>query len=132
MLHKGFESRVCWTPGASVGPQSTFIFLSTLVPLMGDRVVKTSDSQSREPEFESSGCCFKTCAILFNPHCHSSLSCINEYLAIARQRSRVGVGMNRYARGGSVDHFERSYWLNRSYRLNTALHMNILFLPFTR
>ena len=26
-------------------------------------------------------CCFKALAFSFIPHCHSSLSCINEYLA---------------------------------------------------
>ena len=45
-------------------------------------VVRTSDSQSREPRFESSCCHFQAVAILFTPRCFSSLSCINEYLAI--------------------------------------------------
>ena len=44
-------------------------------------VVRISGFQSREPGFESSCCCFKALAILFIPHCLSSLSCINEYLA---------------------------------------------------
>ena len=36
------------------------------------------------PGFESSYSHFKALAILFIPHCHSSLSCINEYLATDR------------------------------------------------
>ena len=48
----------------------------------GAIVVPMSDSYSRGPSFESSCCCFVAWAIFFNPHCHSSLSCINEYLAI--------------------------------------------------
>ena len=50
----------------------------------GSVVVRTSGSPSREPGFESSCCCFKALANFFIPHCHSSLSCINEYLAIGR------------------------------------------------
>ena len=50
----------------------------------GGSVVRTQDSQSREPEFESSRCRFEAFAISFTPHCHSSLSCINEYLAVDR------------------------------------------------
>ena len=44
-------------------------------------VVRTSRSQSREPWFEISCCRFEALAISFIPRCHSSLSCINEYLA---------------------------------------------------
>ena len=42
--------------------------------------VRTSDFQSREPGLNP--CChFKVLAISSIPRCHSSLSCINEYLA---------------------------------------------------
>ena len=47
----------------------------------GRRAVRTPDPQSREPGFESSCCRFETLAISFTPRCHSSLSCINEYMA---------------------------------------------------
>ena len=43
-------------------------------------VVRILDSQSRDSEFKSSWCCFEASAIFFAPHCHSSLSCINEYV----------------------------------------------------
>ena len=77
----------------------------------------TLDSQLRESRFEFSCCRFKVLAILFTPRCLSSLSCINECLAIdsggymnesshsncnmaeASLRSRDGVGLNRYAWG---------------------------------
>ena len=49
-------------------------------PVAGSVMVRTSNSQSREVRFESSRCCFEALAISFTPHCHSSLSCINEYL----------------------------------------------------
>ena len=59
--------------------------------------VKTSGSQSREPKFESFCCLleafdfflvylvaqmstWRQTEVLFIPHCHSSLSCTNEYL----------------------------------------------------
>ena len=38
--------------------------------------------QSSESGVESSCCCFGAIAISFTPYCLSSLSCINEYLAI--------------------------------------------------
>ena len=50
----------------------------------GGPVVRTLDPQSREPGFESSCCHIEALAISFTPRCHSSLSCINEYLAIER------------------------------------------------
>ena len=43
-------------------------------------VVRTWDIYLRG--LESSCCHFETWAISFTPHCFSSLSCINEYLAI--------------------------------------------------
>ena len=43
--------------------------------------VRTSDSQSRESEFESTCCPFEALPVSFVPHCLSSL-CIIEYLAI--------------------------------------------------
>ena len=49
-----------------------------------DLMVRTLDSQSREPGFESSCCRFKALVIFFTPHCYSSFSCINEYLVIDR------------------------------------------------
>ena len=45
-----------------------------------------SDAQLREPVFKSSCCHFEASAILFNPHCFSSLNCRNEYLAIDNGR----------------------------------------------
>ena len=45
-------------------------------------LIRMAYCQSREPGFEFSCCCFETLATSFNPRCHSSLSCINEYLAI--------------------------------------------------
>ena len=50
----------------------------------GRAAVRMSDPQSREPKFKSSCCRFKALAIVFIPRCHSSLSCINEYLAADR------------------------------------------------
>ena len=47
-------------------------------------MVTTSDSQLREPGFESSCCRFEAFTILFITHCLSSLGCINEYLATDR------------------------------------------------
>ena len=43
--------------------------------------VRMLGSQSRQPGFESSCCHVEALAISFIPHCHSSLICINEYLA---------------------------------------------------
>ena len=44
--------------------------------------VRRPDSQSREPGFKSHCGRFESLASLITPRCHSSLSCINEYLAI--------------------------------------------------
>ena len=101
--------------------------------------VRRPDSQSREPGFESHCGRFEPLPSLITPHCHSSLSCINEYLAIqtvvdmwtnslraaiaawlnTSQRSWDGFGMNRSARGWSVKRFEQSYGPD------TALYKNI-------
>ena len=43
-------------------------------------VVRTSDSQSRGPGFAYSFWAV-TWSVLFTPRCHSSLTCMNEYLA---------------------------------------------------
>ena len=49
----------------------------------GDSIpVRRPDSQSREPGFKSHCGRFEPLASLITPRCHSSLSCINEYLAI--------------------------------------------------
>ena len=48
----------------------------------GGVVVGTLDPQLRELGFEYSCCCFEALTILFTPPCLSSLSCIDEYLAI--------------------------------------------------
>ena len=105
--------------------------------------VRRPDSQSREPGFKSHCGRFEPLASLITPRCHSSLSCINEYLAIqavvdmwtnnlraaiaawlnTSQRSWDGLGMNRSARGWSVKRFEQSYGPD------TALYKNIP-LPF--
>ena len=44
--------------------------------------VRRPDSQSREPGFKSHCGRFEPLASLITPRYHSSLSCINEYLAI--------------------------------------------------
>ena len=44
--------------------------------------VRRPDSHSREPGFKSHCGRFEPLASLITPRCHSSLSCINEYLAI--------------------------------------------------
>ena len=44
--------------------------------------VRRPDSQSRESGFKSHCGRFEPLASLITPRCHSSLSCINEYLAI--------------------------------------------------
>ena len=43
---------------------------------------RASDSQLREPGFESCAAVLKTWASVLTLHCSSLLSCINEYLAI--------------------------------------------------
>ena len=54
-----------------------------IVPLWRDSIpVRRPDSQSREPGFKSHRGRFEPLASLITPRCHSSLSCINEYLAI--------------------------------------------------
>ena len=78
---------------------------------------RASDSQLREPRFESCAAMLKPRASFFTLHCSSALSCINEYLAIdsdgyvykqplrinygiwldASQRSWDGVWFNRLA-----------------------------------
>ena len=44
--------------------------------------VRRPDSQSREPSFKSHCGHFEPLASLITPHYHSSVSCVNEYLAI--------------------------------------------------
>ena len=44
--------------------------------------VRRPDSQSREPGFKSHCGRFEPLTSLITPRCHSSLSCIHEYLAI--------------------------------------------------
>ena len=57
------------------------------------------NSQLREPGFESSAALLKPWANVFTLHCSSSLSCINEYLAIDsggqvyEQPSRISCSM---------------------------------------
>ena len=43
---------------------------------------RASDSQLREPGCESCAAVLKASASFFTLHCSSSLSCVNEYLAI--------------------------------------------------
>ena len=43
---------------------------------------RASDSRLREPGFESCAAVLKPWASFFTLHCSSSLSCVNEYLAI--------------------------------------------------
>ena len=45
-------------------------------------MVRRPDSQLKEPGFKSHCSRFEPLASLITPRCHSSLSCINEYLAI--------------------------------------------------
>ena len=94
-----------------------FVFqsLKCRVPWLRGRA---SDSQLREPGFESCATVLKPWASFFTPHCSSSLSYINEYLTIdicgyvykqplcvncsiwveASQRSWDGVWVNRSVR----------------------------------
>ena len=44
--------------------------------------VRMPDSHLREPSFKSHCGCIKPLPSLITPRCHSSLSCINEYLAV--------------------------------------------------
>ena len=60
----------------------------------GGVVVRTSDSQSREPGCESSCCRFESWAISFRKRVSVIASWLN-----ASQRSRVGVGTKSSARG---------------------------------
>ena len=104
-----------------------------------------SDSRLREPGFESCAVVLKPWASFFTLHCSSSLSCINEYLAVdsgghvyeqparingsiwldASQRSRDGVWVNRSVRELSVKRFERSWGLD------SALYKKLPFYLFT-
>ena len=45
---------------------------------------RASDSRLREPGFETCAAVLKPWVSVFTLHCSSSLSCINEYLAIDR------------------------------------------------
>ena len=82
--------------------------------------VRKSDSQSREPGFESSHCRFDAWAISFTRRCLSSLSFINKYLAKDS--------------GGQVKECWNEQFLvkvslfERSYGLDTALYKNVPLL----
>ena len=70
---------------------------------------RASDSQLREPGFESCAAVLKPWASFFTLHCSSSLSCINEYLAINsggyvyEQSSRMNCSVWLDASGRSRD-----------------------------
>ena len=115
-------------------------------PLLERGSGRMPDWQSRQPGFEPP---FTTVSKFEHFRslnvAPSSLSCINEYMAIdggvnvidwssrvilrgynASQQSRVGVGMNRFDAGGdSVNRFERSSGLD------TALYKNIPFFSLS-
>ena len=74
----------------AVGRGSVAVGRGSVAVGRGSVAVRTSGSQLREPEFKSSCCTFEALAILSIPHCHSSLGCINEYLATGR-----GVYLNK-------------------------------------
>ena len=102
---------------------------------------RASVSRLREPGFESCAAVFKPWASFFTLHCSSSLSCINEYLAIdsggyvyeqplhincsiwlaLSQRSWDGVWLNKAVREVKC--------IEQSWGLDTALYKN-LSLPF--
>ena len=103
------------------------------------------DSRLWEPGFKSCAAVLKPWATYFTLHCSSSLSCINEYLAIdsggcvyeqpshinysiwldASQRSRDGVWVNRSVREVKLKCFELSWGLD------TALHKNLALLFYS-
>ena len=79
---------------------------------------RSSDSRLREPRFKFCAAVLKPWAIVFTLHCFSSLSYINEYMAIDsggyvdEQPSRITCGI-------WLDASQRSWdgvWLNRSVR----------------
>ena len=69
---RGTSSRCCWDEHVHPVEQCLFNMGCDSVE------VRMSGSQSRESGFESSCCSFEALAILFIPHCHSCLSCIND------------------------------------------------------
>ena len=83
----------CWSPTSTTDDSETtrwdqrYISLLTTVgskqtvPVDCGAAVRALDSQSRESRFQSSCCRFETLAISFIPRCHSSVSCITEYLS---------------------------------------------------
>ena len=56
--------------------------LKSLWNQLANLVVRASDYRLRKPGFESCAAVLKPWANYFTLHCSSSLSCINEYLAI--------------------------------------------------
>ena len=67
---------------------------------------RASDSRLREPRFKSCAAVLKPWASFFTLHCSSSLSCMNEYLAIDS-------GGNVYEQ---LSHINCSIWLDASQR----------------
>ena len=94
-----------------------------------ERSGKDLDSQLREPRFESCAALLKPWANCFTLHCYSSLSCINEYLAIDiggyvyKQPSRINCSI-------WLDASQRSWdgvWVNRSVReVKCKVHRAVL------
>ena len=80
LLHAPTRKIVTKDTFSHIGRSGTIFRARTNVG-RGSIAVRTLGSQSREPGFEASCCCFETLAISFIPHRHSSFSCINEYLA---------------------------------------------------
>ena len=101
---------------------------------------RTSNSQSIEPGFESSYCHFKSSAILFIPHCHSSLSCINGYLATDRWISHavVAAWLNASQRtglpGGEVSSALNSPkdWISRCMERCNYYNNHIVIMMFSK
>ena len=104
MLQKDTEDRYtatellqhAWLSVSSPSPSSSSPNLSFMVQVFQNVFVKfssftcraqwlrgrASDSRLREPGFESCAAVLKPWTIFFTLYCSSSLSCINEYLAI--------------------------------------------------
>ena len=68
------------------------LLFKTLMELVGHVAVRMLGSQLGEPGFKSSCCHFEALIIFVIPRCHSSLSCMNEYLATDREYRKKNIG----------------------------------------
>ena len=64
---------------------------------------RASNSQLREPGFESCAAVLKPWARFFTLHCSSSLSCINEYLAIDTSSLRALMALDASQRSCLIE-----------------------------